>query len=192
MSTSFMSETEADRLQRALAEANGFLLDALASNHAGRLTQEQAQHLRSEQATDRRIFLLLGVPATLISSLWLIRATAHSGLGGLLDQRIALVIFAVGLVLMWAGTWWKEYQRDFSNDAVESVEGLGTKMVRSLAAGSGGPAHYTFVIGDLHFEVSAKGHRPFVDGLLYRAYYVSQSHARTLVNIEVLGQVSSV
>lgn len=192
MSIPFTTDRERDGLQRALAEANGFRLDALASNRAGRLTPEQTHDLRTEQGTDRWIFILLGIPTTLMSGVWLGNRALHAGLSGLLHERIAFAVFAAGLILVWAGARWKEYRREFTDAAVEAVDGRGRKLVRSLSAGSGGSAHYTLVVGDLDFEVSARGYGSFIEGVHYRAYYVSQRHARTLVNVEVLAPFTAV
>lgn len=181
-----MHDTRCDDLQRRLAAANGFLLDALDANRAGRLSQEQVALLQQDAAQTRRIVVLVGVVVAAISGGMAIVPIAQRGLvTGIQNGQLGILVFTgVGVLLVWVGGRWQPYRGDIAEGHVAQHTGVGTR-VRAYTEGDTSWYCTVGTAGNLkQFEVTETGFRAWVDGLVYRAYYLPESGK--LLNLEVL------
>lgn len=177
-------------LGRALAEANGFLFDALPANRAGRLTTEQLDRLRrSQRPKDPRLAVLGGLAllAGLLVLVWggVTGPTAVAGwaavIGGLLLLRRGLLRPAAADLAL-----------DLAPRQVAVVEAEVAKgcfrrgSQRRARRRTVSPAADTFYLIDGQaVEVTAAGYAALEAGRRYRVYYVRQSSGRCrLINLE--------
>lgn len=169
----------------ALANANGFLPDALEANRAGRLSERQAHGLARAQKS--RAFWQLAIGIGLIAA-----APAFWFYG---DYYLSLLCGVAGLI-----TYVQSLLRparsaldaDLAEGRVLAVDGAARKAHRrtfslagSIAGGDGAADSHWYEIAGQRFPVSATAYHALVEGVPYRFYYLRRS--RTLVNIEPLG-----
>jgi F0F1-type ATP synthase assembly protein I len=168
-------------LQEALTRANGFLSAALPANRDGRLTAAQSQALLREQSRTRRLFVVSGLVVAGIAGIALTAQIAQSGLSAALGGDATWLVFAVGLILLAVGLFWRMHEADITEGTVSAVEGTGRKMISSNEDGAD---TYYYRIRDKQFEVGHDGYEALLEGARYRAYYAP--HSGAIVNIEVL------
>lgn len=173
--------------QQVLSGANGFMLDALPTNRAGRLTDAQA-----------RLF---------------VRSTRHIFLGGLALALVFIVAGGIPLVthgLRAASTWqipavaigafllfrtlWP-YRRsraaDISAGTVATIEGYVRRVSHTTSFENGESTTYYYDVNRMRFQIAGRAAYEALDETLrYRVYYLP--HTKQMINIEpIAGGASS-
>lgn len=169
----------------ALANANGFLPDALDANRSGRLSERQAGGLaRAEKSRTRWRFIICFGLIAVAAAFW------YYG-----DYYPSLLATGAGLALYVQALRQPSrsaLDKDLADGRVLIVEGGARKAHRrtfsflaSAAGGDGTADSYYYDIAGQRFAVSETAYHALVDGVPYRFYYLPRS--TTLVNIEPLG-----
>jgi hypothetical protein len=169
----------------ALANANGFLPDALDANRTGHLSERQAHGLARAEKSRAIWQLVIGIGLIAAApAFWFYGYLYESLLCGgaglyvyvqslLRPAHSALdAELAEGRVLAVDGSARKAHRRTFS-------------LIASIAGGNGSADSYWYEIAGQRFPVSETAYHALVEGVPYRFYYLRRS--KTLVNIEPLG-----
>ena len=167
-------------LNELLAQANGFLLEALPDNRQGRLRIGQMKHFLSKSIYGS---LFTFLPGGFIYYQYAIRGISLNfkdpHLGNILFLGIPGVIALYGLyrlvsVLVDVVAGW-----------VKSVEGRGKLDTKVISSGEGGSEKkFFYLVEDMRFEVSSQAFRVFEENRNYRVYYTPAT--KTMINIEVI------
>lgn len=176
-------DTAAGRVQAllpVLAAANGFLLDALPENRAGRLTPQQAQLVARDERRSGLTVLLIGL-IVLAAGILALRGDTHTGpdwgVVALAGAGLVLIVFAVvrGITA---------YSRDLATRRVATLEGRVHRFTRTTNSDGGrSVVTYYYKIQGQVFELPGEPAYDALDeSLWYRAYYLPRS--KHLVNIE--------
>jgi hypothetical protein len=166
-------------LLNALARANGFSVESLKANRAGRLTKDQAWQL------------LVPMWGSVLAGLLMIGITiAFSGYVLLHDLKSMALMIPIffALAVMMGFYSWNEVTTiipDVSEGCVIAMEGPVYK-IKGSTSGQNVPrmTYYYYEINNRRFEVSPQAYKALFAGRPYRLYYTPYS--KSIVSIEPL------
>ena len=167
------------RYTSALAQANGFDLEALETNRTGHLTSKQQAMVRQAQCKDKRAYIIISIVALAVGGYAM--TADQQVIGGILALIIGLFFLSLAGGLDVLGI-----QRDLRGDSVTVLDGIVTrKEITSSTGGGDSATAYYYVTKRSSFNIRDEhAYRLLDESLSYRLYFLPRS--KTLVNIEPL------
>jgi hypothetical protein len=159
---------------------SAFSADALTTNQAGRLTDQQRQAYRGQDRSFRKSELTGALGAIVFGILFLTAAGPNPN--AWLRPLLAVVAFVIAGFLLFRATIASDsLSRDLSRGVVASVDGAILKNVRSSGGRSSSSSYYIHVAGK-NFDVPRSVYLAAPDAGIVRVYFLPRS--RTVVNLE--------
>ncbi len=172
-------------LADVLANANGFLPEALEANRTGRLSAQQRHTLAQREKRSQRLAPVI--------SIGMIASSPAFWYFGLLQASLVFgVLGIISFVQLLRAPIQSAMDKDLAEGRVLIVEGAARKSNggkfswMGLVAGSDNPynENYYYAVGQERFPVAEKAYHALVDGMPCRLYYLPRSKA--VINIEPL------
>jgi hypothetical protein len=161
---------------------SAFSADALATNQAGRLTDQQRQAYRGQDRSFRKSELTGAIGAIVFGLLFLTAAGPNPN--AWLRPVLAVVAFVIAGFLLFRATIASDsLSRDLSRGVVASVDGAILKNVRSSGGRSSSSSYYIHVAGK-NFDVPHSVYQAAPEAGIVRVYFLPRS--KTVVNLEQL------
>jgi hypothetical protein len=161
---------------------SAFSADALATNQAGRLTDQQRQAYRGQDRSFRKSELTGAIGAIVFGLLFLTAAGPNPN--AWLRPVLAVVAFVIAGFLLFRTTIASDsLSRDLSRGVVASVDGAILKNVRSSGGRSSSSSYYIHVAGK-NFDVPHSVYQAAPEAGIVRVYFLPRS--KTMVNLEQL------
>ena len=179
-----MTQPFIDPHDRLIIEANGLRAEALDANRSGRLTQDQAQRIRSRRRGWGAALIVIGAICIVLGARQLMTTQ-----GSLLDgERLGPLTVLIGGGLLLAlrfSDFGRSYAVELAAGRVHSIEGF-IQVHHSTSSGEGGSVDsYHYRIAGHDFETTQEGAKLIDAKATYRIYYVPGSDI--MVNIECGG-----
>lgn len=161
---------------------SAFSADALATNQAGRLTDQQRQAYRGQDRSFRKSELTGAIGAIVFGLLFLTAAGPNPN--AWLRPVLAVVAFVIAGFLLFRATIASDsLSRDLSRGVVASVDGAILKNVRSSGGRPSSSSYYIHVAGK-NFDVPRSVYQAAPEAGIVRVYFLPRS--KTMVNLEQL------
>jgi hypothetical protein len=153
------ADPELTSILENLAKSNGFTMEELAANRAGRMSSRQRRRFTRWLFK----FISIGLPLVIGPSLLFLVSAVDSA-----NDRASTVIF--GLLFLGFSSWrirgWARLLWDIGSSRAASVEGRGV----AFSNGSKSLPRSYYVIGGKRFPVQKDADEALARGVYYRAY----------------------